>query len=121
AALQVAQECPVILEQRLDRRRTSRRVHQSNDTGGAGQPPPTSGPALPTARARGAARDTGPGDVLCGTASSSRSNYRRTDDRTGQLGRVVVRRAGEFSGPTGEIPQIPLVRRRRVAENADIF
>jgi hypothetical protein len=45
------------------------------------------------------------GDVLYGTASSRRSNYRRT---VGQLGRVVVRRAAEFSAPTGEIPQIPL-------------
>ncbi len=48
------------------------------------------------------------GDVLDGTASLRRSKYRRTGDRTGQLGRVAIRHAAEFSPPTVEIPQIPL-------------
>jgi hypothetical protein len=48
------------------------------------------------------------GDVLDWSASLQRPHYRRTGERTGQLGRVVVRRAAEFSAATGKIPQIPL-------------
>jgi len=39
-------------------------------------------------------------------AASERSPW--AAHRTGQLGRVVARRAAEFSAPTGEIPHIPL-------------